>query len=215
MSLVTCPDCGASISDAAPACVHCGHPQAPDAASAPPQSLRESGMTISNTEVGESQTEFPFFPVPTHKFVVLSICTFGIYELYWAYKNWKRIQAASGETMSPFWRAFFAPFWGFSLFRRVRDRVTHEGALEDWSPPFLATCYLLLTGSAQLPEAWWLISLMSFVPLIPVQQATQRFNEQHHVSENQNSSYSGMDVLVIVLGGFLTILAVIGTFSPE
>ena len=146
---------------------------------------------------------------------MLSICTLGIYELYWAYKNWQRIGAATGEKLSPFWRAFFAPIWGFSLFRRIRDRVTHERAPGDWHPPVLATCYLLLSASWRLPDPWWLISLASFVPLSPVQQATQRINEQHHVSEDLNSSYSGMNVAAIVLGGILFILAVIGSLYPE
>lgn len=29
MALITCPDCGGSVSDAAPACIHCGRPLAP------------------------------------------------------------------------------------------------------------------------------------------------------------------------------------------
>lgn len=28
MALITCPDCGGSVSDAAPACIHCGRPMA-------------------------------------------------------------------------------------------------------------------------------------------------------------------------------------------
>ncbi len=216
MSLVTCPDCGASISDTAPACVHCGRPQTPSATAVAPQSLPGSDVAnIEHTGSAGAQTEFPFFPVATHKFVVLSICTFGIYAFYWAYKNWQRIRSASGETLSPFWRAFFAPLWGFSLFRRIRDHVTNEGVAAGWSPPFLATCYLLLSASWQLPDPWWLISLATFVPLIPVQQATQRFNEQRHVSENPNSSYTGVNVVAIVFGGILVIFGVIGTFFPE
>ena len=98
--------------------------------------VRQSGrageaVNVRQPEAHGSPEEFPFFPVPTHKFVVLSICTLGIYELYWAYKNWQRIRLASGETLDPFWRAFFAPFWGFSLFRRVRDRVTSESVRVD------------------------------------------------------------------------------------
>jgi hypothetical protein len=174
-----------------------------------------SGVTSENTENGQSQTEVPFFPVATHKFVVLSICTFGFYELYWAYRNWQRIQAASGDTLSPFWRAFFATLWNFSLFGRIRDRVTRDGTAADWSPPFLATCYLLLCALWRLPDPWWLISCATFLPLIPVQQATQRFNEKQNVNEDLNSNYSGINIVVIILGGILVSLAVLGSFLPE
>jgi hypothetical protein len=215
MPLLTCPDCSANIPDGALVCVHCGRPHTPDASPVLPPSMPGSGATIVNTQGGQSQTEFPFFPVATHKLVVLSICTFGFYELYWAYKNWQRIRAASGEVLSPFWRAFFAPIWSFSLFGQIRDRVTQDGKPADWSPPFLATCYLLLSGLWRLPDPWWLICFATFLPLIPVQQATQRFNEQHNVSENLNSNYNGKNVAVIILGGIFISLAVVGSFIPE
>lgn len=32
MALITCPDCGGAVSDAAPACIHCGRPMAPASA---------------------------------------------------------------------------------------------------------------------------------------------------------------------------------------
>jgi uncharacterized membrane protein len=42
MALITCPDCGNSVSDAAPACIHCGRPMRPqppfqDQAQVPPR----------------------------------------------------------------------------------------------------------------------------------------------------------------------------------
>ena len=44
----------------------------------------------------------PYFSVATHKFVAMSICTFGIYELYWFYQTWKTMRDATGEKLSPF-----------------------------------------------------------------------------------------------------------------
>ncbi len=37
--------------------------------------------TVKNSEVY-------FFTTSTLKLMLMSICTFGIYELYWFYKNW-------------------------------------------------------------------------------------------------------------------------------
>ncbi len=62
-------------------------------------------------EPPSAQMTCPLFPVATHKFIVLSVCSLGIYELYWCYQNWKRLKQASGERLSPFWRAVFAPLW--------------------------------------------------------------------------------------------------------
>ncbi len=162
----------------------------------------------------------PLFPVATHKFIVLSICTFGIYELYWSYQTWKRLSSASEENMSPFWRAVFAPLWGFSLFKRIRASALSAGVPVDWSSGTLATFYLVLNLTQGLPAPWWLLSFTTVSPMIPVLQAAQRVNEhQARVNEHQaalsteglNDNYTRANVATIVIGGLYLILTVIGT----
>ena len=34
----------------------------------------------------------PFFAVSLLKLTVLSLCTFGVYELFWFYRNWRLIK---------------------------------------------------------------------------------------------------------------------------
>lgn len=76
--------------------------------------------------------EYPLFPVATHKFIVLSLCSFGLYQFYWIYQNWKRLRRASGECLRPFWRLFFAPIWNFFLFRNIGDVATEAGVPYGW-----------------------------------------------------------------------------------
>lgn len=57
-----------------------------------------------------------FMTLPIWKLVVLSLITFGLYEIVWFYKYWKTIKDSNGEKISPFWRALFAGFSGFWLF---------------------------------------------------------------------------------------------------
>jgi hypothetical protein len=59
---------------------------------------------------GESPTAPIFFAVSIPKFIVLSICSIGIYDLYWFYKNWQLVRAREQSDISPFWRAFFGIF---------------------------------------------------------------------------------------------------------
>lgn len=209
MALITCPDCGRSVSDMARSCLQCGRPLdtfAPRAAyqgePAPPEAVA---------------TPLPLFPVATHKFIVLSICSFGLYEVYWSYKNWKRLKEASGEELSPVWRAIFAPLWGFSLFKRIRDVASSAGVPVAWSPGVLATVYLILNIMWRLPDPWWLVSFATLIPMLPVQEAAQLTNERHAGvgTEGRNDSYSAANIALIVLGGLLVILTVIGTFLPE
>jgi len=224
VALITCPDCGHSVSDRAPVCVQCGRPlgAVPPTPPHPPQAVSAPAAEApapqqADAPVASRAGALPLFPVATRKFIVLSICTFGIYELYWCYQNWKRLKAASGENLSPFWRAFFAPLWGFSLFKRIRAAAVSAGVPVDWSSGALATFYLVLDMTWRLPDPWWLISFGTLIPMISVQQAAQRVNERHVAlnTEGRNDNYSTANIATIVIGGLFLILVVIGTFMPE
>lgn len=224
MALITCPDCGHSVSDRATVCVQCGRPvdaepslplHRPQAASEP--MVRPRAPQQADLQAAPGVAPLPLFPVATHKFIVLSICTFSLYQLYWCYQNWKRLKGASGEKLSPFWRAFFAPLWGFSLFKRIRAAATSAGVSVDWSSGTLATFYLVLNMTWRLPDPWSLISFGTFIPMIPVQQAAQRVNERHAAlsTEGRNDNYSTANVATILIGWLLLILVLVGTFMPE
>ena len=222
MVLVTCPDCNGKVSDAAPACIHCGRPMAAavQGTDVPASSGYEGsygGQTSDEPTSGGSsmpEIEYPFFPVSTGKFVSMAICTLGIYELYWCYKNWKRIRARTGEALSPFWRAFFAPLWGFALFRQIRDHQEGLGTSVSWSAGALGTLYLVLNIAWRLPDPWWLISLGTFLPILPVLRTTQEVNSAVISEEDANTSFTPGNVAVLVVGGLLCLLAVVGTLMP-
>lgn len=152
----------------------------------------------------------------THKFIVLSLCTFGIYELYWCYQNWKRLKDASGEELSPFWRAFCAPLWCRALFNGIRATATSADIPANWSSGALGALYFILHMAWRLPDPWWLISLSTFMPMIPVQQAAQRVNERYATAETErpNNTYSPLNIVVIIVGGLCLILSIIGTLIP-
>lgn len=154
----------------------------------------------------------PLFPVATHKFIVLSIFTLGLYELYWCYQNWKRLKSVSGQSLSPFWRALFAPFWVFSLFKRIHDEATSAGISVGWSSDALALAYFILDMTWRLPDPLWLLGFAAFVPMIPVQEAAQCVNGRcaAQSAEPRNDSYSVGNVATIMIGGLILVLVLIG-----
>ncbi|HEV8234153.1 MAG TPA: hypothetical protein VGP84_06120 [Gemmatimonadaceae bacterium] len=155
---------------------------------------------------GERQT--PFFAVSTRKFVVMSIVTLGLYDVYWVWRQWRRF-VEHGQVLSPFWRTFFLVFTNYSLFARVRSRAREEGIEVSWSPALMATLYLVLNVTWRLPDPWVLVSLLVFVPLIPIQETIERINARH-VAELPNRGFSGADAVAIVIGGLVLILVLIG-----
>ena len=196
MTLISCPDCGKDVSDEAPNCIHCGRP------------LNGGGTA------GEALPAFTLFPVAPHKLAIMSICTFGLYELYWAYHQWKRIRLNGGESLSPFWRAVFAPLWGFSLFSHVEGIAAGRHVQFGWTGGLLGLLYLVLNISLRLPDPYWLVSFATFVPLVIVQRSMNVLNAAEQAKENPNTSYTAANIVAIAIGGLLVLLTVLGAFMP-
>jgi hypothetical protein len=65
----------------------------------------------------------PCFAVSLLKLSVMSLCTLGLYELFWFYKNWTIIKRREGTAIQPFWRAFFTFFFCYACFARIRGQA--------------------------------------------------------------------------------------------
>jgi len=215
MPIVSCPGCGHGISDRATACVNCGRALTPVAAPsepvAPPVTPTNDHAPGGGTPRSDG-AQLPFFSVATHKFVIMCVVTLGMYQYYWLYKQWKRLARTSFEPISPFWRTFFAPLWGFSLFMRIRARAELEKVVVSWNDIALGVAYLLLSAAWRLPEPWWIVSLFGFLPLLPVHGTIEEINARHSAGPLPNRSFSGANVLGIFVGGGILVLALIGTF---
>lgn len=212
MPIISCPGCGHGISDRAAKCVNCGRALIPLDTS-PEADAAPVGMSGASAPVPQEQ--LPFFSVATHKFVVMCIVTVGLYQYYWIYLQWRRIARMSFEPISPFWRTFFAPLWGFSLFWRIRTRSQLDGAVPRWHAGVLGTAYLVLSLTWRLPEPWSLISLFGFLPLIPVQRTIEEINARQAAGELPNRGYSGANVLGIILGSGILALTLVGVLTKQ
>jgi len=153
----------------------------------------------------------PQFAVSLPKLAVMSLCTFGFYQLYWAYKQWDAQRRREPEELSPFWRAFFAPLWGFSLFPRLQRLTAMYGVPATWSGSALALTYFFLNLMLRLPDPYWLVSIFTFVPLMVAQRSINALNAAVAPEAPRNDSYSGANVVAIVVGGLFLLLAILGT----
>lgn len=173
----------------------------------PPESSVETNV--------EKNTEAYFFTTSTFKLAVMSICTFGIYELYWFYKNWVLIKERTGQNIMPFWRAFFAPLWAYSCFKHIKSSANENSVPESLSIGLLSIVYFVLQALWKLPDPYWLVSFFSFTLLIPANSVAININK-HLISDfNNNEAFSGWNWVGVVLGGLLFLLSLIGTFMPE
>lgn len=168
---------------------------------------------IENT--GSESSTSTYFTVSRTKLLIMSLCTMGLYDLYWFYKNWSHIKSQQKSKIRPFWRAFFAPFWAYSAFNHIQDEINEKELNIPIYAGALAIVYFIFHALWRLPEPYWLVSYFSFLFLVPANNALTLINQKEDFSFQQNSAIKGWNWLAVTLGGLFFILTIIGTFLPE
>lgn len=156
----------------------------------------------------------PFFAVSLFKLVVMSACTAGFYELYWFYRQWQRIREREGSRIMPFWRAFFAVFFCYACFARIRDFGNANGLVSRLRAGLLAAGWVITTMLWRLPDPYWWTSSLSVLFLLPAQEQANRINSATCPVHERNAHFTVWNWIVVVLGGGFMVLALIGTFAP-
>jgi hypothetical protein len=78
----------------------------------------------------------------------------------------------------------------------------------------LALVYFVLQALWRLPDPYWLISMLSFLPLIPMNKVALDVNYTLHAQFKNNERFSAWNWVALILGGALLILDAIGIFFP-
>jgi hypothetical protein len=154
--------------------------------------------------------EAAYFHVAAWKFIVLSIVTFGIYELYWFYQNWRYIRERDRSDIRPFWRMVFSPIWCFSL---CKDVNAHGGSISTGAAIGVAAGYFLISAFARLPDPWWLTGLLSFVPLLLVLAQIDALNRARGARSEYHSRFKAAHVAISVFGALLLAMVVFSAFT--
>lgn len=155
-----------------------------------------------------------YFIVNTTKLILMTLSTLGIYELYWVYKNWKYIKAREQSQIMPFWRAFFAPIWVFSLGKKIKDHSTDISLNADFNPNAIGAAYFIIGALWRLPDPFWLICFLSFIPLLTLQSAASQINRVLEVKKNEYYNFSAANYVILFFGGLFLLLGIIGSFMP-
>lgn len=154
--------------------------------------------------------QVPYYPVTAAKFVVMSILTLGLYDVYWFYRNWRYVKDRYRLAISPFWRAVFVLIFCYELLKRVRDDAQSAGVSVTWSAGWLSAAYLgtNIIGS-RLPDPLWMLAFLSVIPLLPVVATIQQMNQPGGDAWTAAGRFSGWDIAGCVVGGlfWLTVLS--------
>ena len=157
----------------------------------------------------------PYFTVGAVKFSLMSATTFGLYELYWLYKNWQVIRDHEQSRISPFWRTFFAPLWTFAMGRHFTAEANAQHVSLTLSVVPLGVLYLVLSALWAVPDPYALISLFAFVPLLPFDRAARLLDGNGQLAEPTHGRYSRLNIAWLIVGSLLLVLVIIGSFMSE
>lgn len=108
---------------------------------------------------------------PLWRFVILSLATANIYQIYWFYKNWTFFKEKENSSMRPSWRALFAIFYIWGLGKRMNSLLKKENIGYKVPTIVVGIGWILISSCSNLPDPWWLFYSLSFVPLLPMVHA--------------------------------------------
>lgn len=145
-----------------------------------------------------SRPTFPesqYYPIHTSKFLFLSVISFGIYDAYWMYRNWKAIKTKTSEYMMPFWRGIFVVFWIYPLYSVLKqDHQEHASPHKitpTWIAALLALSYFILAIANGVvdSELETLVLLFSGLLLLPFVAYINLLNKHTPEALNFNSRW--------------------------
>ena len=155
--------------------------------------------------------------------IVLSITTFGLYELYWFYRNWKLLKEHKGLNINPLSRTLclLIPFYSiyviYKQFKEIKDMI---GDCKIYSPVNLALSYwffsmLSIKLAFRLPDPY---SLLSFIPeilsiyiLVLVQKALNCYWDKIQKDLPEKVKLTRKEKIVVVIGSVLLALNIISS----
>lgn len=146
------------------------------------------------------------FVLPEWQLFVLGVATGGLYFFYWFFSNWKHFKIHKDLDISPGWRTvgLFIPIYGLMLVYRQLQAIRKYAAEAGIEPTFYSGAvlmvYIVICGLGRLPDPYWLISTLFFVPFHPVQRTLNAYWRQQQPGLAVRNGLSIYQVIVILLG---------------
>ncbi|MBL8471293.1 MAG: hypothetical protein KF778_01030 [Rhodocyclaceae bacterium] len=143
-----------------------------------------------------------FFATAPHTLALLSLATANTYIVYWFYRNWRSLPGTRLGRGAALFAALCYPVSAPLLFRHV--------AAAGGRPPMWRVCassLALLWLATYLPQPWWLLSGLSFLPLLPVQAAINRLQTGRAVL---HEGFTAGSLIALLAGACLWAAALMG-----
>ncbi len=212
-----CPFCQKEIPEVAHKCKHCGAWFTDNADEkqklADLENQAQKFISPKQDKTGEDLGHnTQCFTVSTKKLILMSLITIGFYDLYWFFRNWLAILRQENKKISPLGRTIFSVFYCYTLFKRIFTEAIRKGYRQkDISGTMAAVYILLILISNRAPEPFDLIGILSFIPILFINNAA-RFNNLVVDPYYQESRKLTLGEILFMLTGILMWFGIIMDF---
>ena len=114
-------------------------------------------------------------------FCILCILSLGLYPFFWFYKHWQFLRDEKKLDINASFRTVLTVFYGYSLFKIFYGLAVEKGYKTRPAFEILFILYLVSSIFSRIQDNYWgLISLFTFVFLIPIHRMMNFYylNEQ-------------------------------------
>ncbi len=177
----------------------------------------------ADIELAEDR-ESVFYAVAPTKFLLLSILTLSLYNIYWFYRNWRAVNVRENLGIWPPMRGLFYIFFTHSLFGRIDAELQSVGASRNWHSGLIATLVVLVAIASAVLDRLTRVSIgepytdvlsIGTVPVLAflLLQAQKAVNLACGDPEgSSNSSLTVANWIWMILGGALWLLILFGLY---
>jgi hypothetical protein len=164
----------------------------------------DCGFDFVNNQVSHSTSAW--FTVGEAKFVFMFVATFGLYQVYWFYRQWDHVRDTTGAKINPVARSIFSIVFCHALFKQIlASSAPHDYHATRVNPGLLAKAYVFLTLAFRLPSFLSLMGFLSMVPLLSVVRVANASAVSHDPGAGMNrrltlANLAWIGVAVVLVG---------------
>jgi len=153
-----------------------------------------------------------YFSVGLLKLAVMCVFTFGLYEFYWFYRQWEAVRRGHALRLNAPLRAVCFPLTSYALFQQIAHESRRLQIPCAIQPLPLALGVLVIASLLRMPDPYWMLSLLGFLPLIPIQSAINEIHERLSPNAPRNTGYSTLNLITIVPGMLILVPLLLNIF---
>ena len=157
-----------------------------------------------------------YYPVSPVKLISMWIFTFGLYSLYWFYKNWFFVKKRDGSSIMPTGRSIFNYFWYYPLYTELNKdnstRFEQSHIPGKFVAAICATSYLLIGLFSDLGGFTILFLVIGALLILPLANYINFINN-NNTAYAHNSSWSFRHYLLAVISTPLLVFSMGSEFG--